>query len=284
MTPGLLSSLTAHKHKNITGVRTTTAHYAHPCSCRYYRNVTANTANLINAMDGAGIRNLIFSSTCATYGNAEKMPITEQTPQIPVSPYGSSKLMTERIILDHVKARTHFSAVILRYFNVIGADPDGRIGESPPPNLDSRYSRISQACFDVALGKRKHFTIAGTTHKTKDGTCVRDYVHVLDLVDAHVKAFAAFKPGQSTTLNIGTGTGYSVREFASACRAATGKNISVVEGLGRDGDAAAVNADPSKAIKVLGWRPKHTVLKDTLEVAWRWALKQHNSTLVKKML
>lgn len=237
--------------------------------------MTANTANLINAMDGVGIRNIIFSSTCATYGNVpkEKMPITEETPQVPVSPYGSSKLMTERIIIDHVQAHASFSAVILRYFNVIGADPLGRVGETPRPNLDSSYSRISQACFDVALGKRKHFTIAGVHHPTKDGTCVRDYIHVMDLVDAHIKAFAVFKPGTSTTLNVGTGTGYSVREFAQACRAATRKNISVVEGPGRDGDASVVYADPSKAKAVLGWRPKYTDLRVTLEAAWDWAFK-----------
>lgn len=274
----LLASIHA-KHRidaviHFAGIAYVAESYSHPSL--YYRNVTANTANLVNAMEKVGVHNIIFSSTCATYGNAKKMPITEATPQIPVSPYGSSKLMTEKIIIDQVQANpATFSAVILRYFNVIGADPRGRVGETPKPDLPSEYSRISGACFNVALGKNDHFSISGVNHPTSDGTCVRDYIHVMDLVDAHIRSFTLFKPGTTTTMNVGTGTGYSVREFAAACILATGKNISIVEGPGRDGDAAAVFADPTKVKSILGWRPQHVKLASSLETAWRWTVKQH---------
>ena len=160
--------------------------YANPIL--YYRNITSNTIKLLHAMEHGGVTKLVYSSTCATYGNAKTMPITESTPQIPVSPYGRSKLMAEQVIKDFTAlSQNNFQAVLLRYFNVIGSDPLQRVGESPREALAQKYGRISGACFDAAIGKRKQLTILGTDHATPDGTCVRDYIHVVDLVDAHIK-------------------------------------------------------------------------------------------------
>lgn len=246
--------------------------YANPIL--YYTNVTANTALLVETMTKYGINNLIYSSSCATYGNPKEMPITEDTPQVPVSPYGTSKLVAEKVIIDHINSHKQFGAILLRYFNVIGADAQARAGETPDLALPPSYHRISTACFLAASGRIPRLTITGTDHPTPDGTCVRDYVHVVDLVDAHIKSSAAIKPGVAGMFNVGVGRGYSVREFVAACKAATNVDITVTYGPKRAGDASLILADPSKIKAALKWEAQHTNLTDSLTSAYRW-FKQH---------
>ena len=152
---------------------------------RYYRNITVNTVNLLRVMDAYGVNNMIYSSTCATYGNVEKLPITESTPTKPINPYGKSKLYAENVIKDYALTNPKFKTAILRYFNVFGSDPDGVLGELPRAEL-REHGRISGACFDAAMGKVDKLTVMGTKHPTRDGTTIRDFVHVIDLVDAHI--------------------------------------------------------------------------------------------------
>eukprot|EP00051_Salpingoeca_urceolata_P034837 m.26976 g.26976 ORF g.26976 m.26976 type:complete len:395 (-) comp8399_c0_seq1:31-1215(-) len=237
----------------------------------YHRNITTNTLHIVEAMHEAGVSKLIYSSTCATYGNAEHMPITEETPQVPVSPYGQAKLAAERIILDYQAAHSErFSVAVLRYFNVIGSDPLGRVGEAPRAAVAHKYGRISGACFDVATGSRPHLALMGTTHPTPDGTAVRDYIHVTDLVAAHVLVMQALKPGDLRVYNVAIGRGSSVREFVTACRRVTGHAIPVVEQEARPGDAALVYADPAKIVRELNWKPRFTDLTQSLQTAWEW--------------
>ncbi|KAJ4746302.1 NAD(P)-binding Rossmann-fold superfamily protein [Rhynchospora pubera] len=172
---------------------------------RYYHNITANTLVVLEAMASHGVRTLIYSSTCATYGEPEKMPITEETPQVPINPYGKAKKMAEEIILDFSKS-TDLAVMILRYFNVIGSDPEGRLGEAPRPEL-REHGRISGACFDAALGIIPGLKVKGTDYETPDGTCIRDYIDVTDLVDAHVKALDKAQRGKVGIYNVGTGKG-----------------------------------------------------------------------------
>jgi UDP-arabinose 4-epimerase len=244
----------------------------------YYKNVTANTMHVLEAMRSTGVTRIVYSSTCATYGNPNKMPITENTPQKPVSPYGSSKLVAEQMIKETAASSSDgsFSAVILRYFNVIGSDPLGRIGEHPVADISAKHGRISGACFNAALGKLDSLSITGTDHKTADGTCVRDYIHVVDLIDAHVRAIGAMRKGTVRVYNVGVGKGYSVREFVDACIAVTGVNITVVERQARPGDAAEVYSDPRKIKRELLWVPKFTNLRDTLATSWKWTSRHPN--------
>ncbi|KAL5977301.1 putative UDP-arabinose 4-epimerase 3 [Asimina triloba] len=172
---------------------------------RYYHNITANTLGVLEAMAAHGVNTLIYSSTCATYGEPEKMPITEGTPQAPINPYGKAKKMAEDIILDFSK-RSDMAVMILRYFNVIGSDPEGALGEAPRPEL-REHGRISGACFDAALGIIPGLKVKGTDYSTPDGTCIRDYIDVTDLVDAHVKALAKAEPKKVGIYNVGTGKG-----------------------------------------------------------------------------
>ncbi|ONK61398.1 uncharacterized protein A4U43_C08F29490 [Asparagus officinalis] len=235
---------------------------------RYYHNITANTLTVLEAMAAHGVKTLIYSSTCATYGEPKKMPITEQTPQFPINPYGKAKKMAEDIILDYSK-NTDMAVMILRYFNVIGSDPEGRLGEAPRPEL-REHGRISGACFDAALGVISGLKVKGTDYPTSDGTCVRDYIDVTDLVDAHVKALNHAKPNKVGIYNVGTGKGRSVKEFVEACKKATGVNIKVDYLSRRPGDYAEVYSDPSKINRELNWTAQYTDLKESLQVAWRW--------------
>eukprot|EP00038_Savillea_parva_P018451 m.23758 g.23758 ORF g.23758 m.23758 type:complete len:489 (-) comp4101_c0_seq1:2239-3705(-) len=236
----------------------------------YYRNVTFNTQNVLEGMRAGGVTKIVYSSTCATYGNPDKMPITESTVQSPVSPYGTSKLTAERMIQEYTASNEDFSAIVLRYFNVIGSDPLGRIGEFPTAEIANKHGRISGACFNAALGKLDSLSIMGTDHKTKDGTCVRDYIHVVDLVDAHVLALNAFRKSAVRVYNVGIGKGYSVREFVNACIKVTGVNITVLEQDRRPGDASIVYADPRKVKMELGWEPHFVDLELSLATAWNW--------------
>ncbi|CAN6689353.1 unnamed protein product [Malus baccata var. baccata] len=172
---------------------------------KYYHNITSNTLVVLEAMAAHGVKTLIYSSTCATYGEPEKMPITEETPQLPINPYGKAKKMAEDIILDFHK-NSDMAVMILRYFNVIGSDPEGRLGEAPRPEL-REHGRISGACFDAARGIIPGLKVRGTDYKTSDGTCIRDYIDVTDLVDAHVKALEHAQLRKVGIYNVGTGKG-----------------------------------------------------------------------------
>ncbi|VVA39728.1 PREDICTED: UDP-arabinose 4-epimerase [Prunus dulcis] len=234
---------------------------------RYYHNITSNTLLVLEAMAAHNVKTLIYSSTCATYGEPEKMPITEETTQVPINPYGKAKKMAEDIILDFSK-NSDMGVMILRYFNVIGSDPEGKLGEAPRPELREQ-GRISGACFDAARGIIPGLKVRGTDYETADGTCVRDYIDVTDLVDAHVKALAHAQPGKVGIYNVGTGKGSSVKEFVEACKKATGVDIKVEYLSRRPGDYAKVYSDPSKVRQELSWTARYT-LQESLQIAWRW--------------
>ncbi|GIL63174.1 hypothetical protein Vafri_17285 [Volvox africanus] len=236
---------------------------------QYYKNVTVNTVNLLDCMAASGIHQLVYSSTCAVYGNPEKLPVTEQTPPLPINPYGQSKLMAEEVIRWYARSQPWFKAIILRYFNVYGSDPQGRLGEYPRPELRSQ-SRISGACMDAALGLVDNLTVKGTRHPTEDGTCVRDYIHVMDLISAHVVAMKHLD-NPPPLYNIGTGKGVSVKQFVEACQRVTQRDIKVVyQEEARPGDYAAVWSDVSKINRELGWRANYTDIEEGLQHAWQW--------------
>ncbi|KAK8992151.1 hypothetical protein V6N11_048246 [Hibiscus sabdariffa] len=240
---------------------------------RYYHNITSNTLTVLKSMAAHGVPTLIYSSTCATYGEPEKMPITEGTPQasckhVPINPYGKAKKMAEDMILDFSK-NSNMAIMTLRYFNVIGSDPEGRLGEAPRPELRDQ-GRISGACFDAARGIIPGIKVRGTDYKTHDGTCIRDYIDVTDLVDAHVKALQHAKARHVGIYNVGTGKGRSVKEFVEACKKATGVNIKVEYLPRRPGDYAEVFSDPSKIRRELNWTARYTDLEESLQIAWRW--------------
>ncbi|OIV95960.1 hypothetical protein TanjilG_27064 [Lupinus angustifolius] len=235
---------------------------------KYYHNITSNTLVVLESMAKHGVKTLIYSSTCATYGEPEKMPITEVTEQKPINPYGKAKKMAEDIILDFSE-NSKMAVMILRYFNVIGSDPEGRLGEAPKPEL-REHGRISGACFDAARGITPGLKVRGTDYKTADGTCIRDYIDVTDLVDAHVKALEKAKPAKVGIYNVGTGKGRSVKEFVDACKKATGADIKVDFLPRRPGDYAEVYSDPTKILLELNWTAQHTDLKKSLQVAWKW--------------
>ncbi|CAA7394100.1 unnamed protein product [Spirodela intermedia] len=235
---------------------------------RYYHNITSNTLVVLEAMAAHRVNKLIYSSTCATYGEPEKMPITEETPQHPINPYGRAKKMAEDMIIDYSK-KPGMAVMILRYFNVIGSDPEGRLGEAPRPEL-REHGRISGACFDAALGIIPGLKVRGSDYETADKTCVRDYIDVTDLVDAHVKALHHAKSGNVGIYNVGTGKGRSVKEFVEACKKATRAEIKVEYLSRRAGDYAMVYSDPSKIKKDLNWSAKYTDVEQSLATAWRW--------------
>ncbi|XP_077220227.1 putative UDP-arabinose 4-epimerase 3 isoform X2 [Tasmannia lanceolata] len=241
---------------------------------RYYHNITSNTLVVLEAMAAHGVKKLIYSSTCATYGQPEKMPITEDTPQAPINPYGKAKKMAEDIILDFSK-KSDMAVMILRYFNVIGSDPEGRLGEAPRPEL-REHGRISGACFDAALRIISGLKVKGTDYNTADGTCIRDYIDVTDLVDAHVKALGKAELGKVGIYNVGTGKGRSVKEFVEACKKATGVDIKVEFLNRRPGDYAEVYSNPSKINRELNWTAQYTDLEQSLKVAWRWQNSHNN--------
>jgi len=243
---------------------------------KYYKNVTSNTATLLQAMDRFKVNELIYSSTCATYGNPDVLPITEKTPTLPINPYGKSKLYAEEAIRDYAFANPEFRAVILRYFNVFGSDPKGRLGEYPRPEL-RRHGRISGACFDAALGNIEHLLVMGTNHDTRDGTCVRDFIHVTDLIDAHILAMEKATANPPSLYNVGTGRGVSVKEFVNACKKVTKVPIKVVEQKeARPGDYAEVYANVDKIEEELGWKARYVDLEESLGHAWKWRKKHPN--------
>ena len=232
---------------------------------KYYDNNTAGSLSLLEAMDDAGVRKLVFSSTCATYGEPDKMPITEDTPQHPINPYGASKLFVERMLRDYAAANDDFAFAALRYFNVCGSDPQGRIGEDHDPE-----THLIPVLLDVARGKRDKMTIFGEDFSTPDGTCIRDYIHVEDLIDAHVLAMHKLAPGDQWFYNLGTGEGRTVRQVLEAARRVTGRDIPAEVGPRRPGDPPSLYADASKIQRELGWKAQHTNLDDAIAHAWKW--------------
>ncbi len=239
---------------------------------KYYRNNVIGTITLLEAMLAASVKNFVFSSTCATYGVPEVVPIPEDHPQNPINPYGATKLMVERILSDFNEAYD-FKSVRFRYFNAAGADPEGNLGEDHNPE-----THLIPLVLQTALGKRESISIFGTDYPTDDGTCVRDYIHVSDLADAHVLGLEyLLKGGDSTFFNLGNGNGFSVKEIIEAARLITGKDIKAVECDRRPGDPPALIGSGEKARKILGWQPQYTSIKDIMTHAWEWHQKRHGS-------
>lgn len=235
---------------------------------RYYEVNLLGTLNLLEAMREFGVKTIVFSSSAAVYGDPQKIPIPEDHPTRPKSPYGRTKLMVEEILCDYARAYG-FSYVSLRYFNAAGSDPAGRIGEWHEPER-----HLIPIVLEAALGKRPYVEIFGTDYETPDGTGVRDYIHVVDLAQAHVLALRYLEAGgKSGIYNLGIGRGYSVREVIEVCRKVTGREIPVREGPRRPGDPAVLVADPTRAQKELGWKPVYTALEPLVETAWRWLLR-----------
>jgi UDP-arabinose 4-epimerase len=235
----------------------------------YFRNNVANSLTLFEAMARAGVRRIVFSSTCATYGLPEAMPIAETTPQRPVNPYGESKLMIERM-LHWLGAAQGLSHAALRYFNAAGADPDGEIGEDHEPE-----THLIPLALDAALGRREAIDIFGTDYPTPDGTAIRDYIHVHDLAEAHVRALAYLAGGGGgVALNLGTGAGFSVREVIAAAERVTGRPIKQRETARRPGDPPILVADARRAHALLRWTPRLSGLDDIIASAWAWQRRQ----------
>jgi UDP-glucose-4-epimerase GalE len=232
---------------------------------KYYRNNLVNTLELLSAMRRAGVKRIVFSSTCATYGVPERVPITEEEKQQPINPYGRAKLAVEWALADYATAYG-FSFAALRYFNAAGASPSGDLGEDHDPE-----THLIPLVLQSALGQRPHIEVFGTDYPTPDGTCTRDYVHVDDLAEAHLLALMKLgSNGQGLHFNLGTGRGYSVREVIQTCEAVTGRRITVKEGPRRAGDPPVLVAAADKAKTELGWQPRFTDLKAIVETAWRW--------------
>lgn len=231
----------------------------------YYDNNTAGAIQLLKAMRSAGVKRLVFSSTCATYGEPETTPIVETMRQSPVSPYGWSKWCVERVLRDYRAADSDFSFVALRYFNVAGAAADGSLGEDHDPE-----THLIPVVLLAALGKRDAVTVFGTDYPTPDGTCIRDYIHVEDLCEAHLAAMNALRPGDEKFYNLGIGHGYSVREVIESVRRVTGKDFTVAYGARRAGDPAVLFANADKIRRELGWSACYTDIDSIVETAWRW--------------
>lgn len=231
---------------------------------KYYGNNVVGAYRLLEAMRDCGVRRMVFSSTTAVYGDAQRVPITEDEPLQPINPYGFTKLVIERALADYTRAYG-FGFAVLRYFNAAGASPEGDIGEDHFPE-----THLIPLVLQTALGQRDEITIFGDDYPTPDGTCVRDYVHVDDLGAAHVLALDRLQPGEGLRLNLGTGRGHSVREIIESCRRVTGVHIPERIGERRAGDPPRLVADATRAQSVLGWRPRYTELDSLIETAWRW--------------
>lgn len=239
---------------------------------KYYRNNTAQTLTLLEAMVAASIDKLVFSSTCATYGIPQQIPVPEDSVQQPLNPYGASKLMSERIIQDFGNAYG-LESVIFRFFNAAGADPLRRLGEDHTPE-----PHLIPSVMLAALGQRESISIFGTDYQTPDGTCVRDYIHVSDLAQAHIKGLEyLLEQGCSNIFNLGNDKGFSVKEIIETTQEVTGKKIEVIECDRRLGDPPILVANSDKARKILGWQPQYRDLKDILTSAWNWHQQRHGS-------
>ena len=239
---------------------------------KYYRNNVASTINLLEAMLAHGINKIVFSSTCAVYGMPKKIPMREDHPHNPLSPYAASKDMVECILRDFDTA-FNLKSVAFRYFNACGADPGGSLGEDHTPE-----THLIPLALLTALKKRKTLYIFGTDYDTLDGTCVRDYIHVNDLADAHVLGLEyLLSGGESEVFNLGNGNGFSVREVIETAREVTGLEIPAIESDRREGDAPILVGSSDKVRNMLGWNPQYADLKKIIAHAWQWHQKRHAS-------
>jgi UDP-glucose 4-epimerase len=234
---------------------------------KYYQNNLVNTLNLMECLRRNGVQRFVFSSTCATYGVPPNVPITEDTPQAPINPYGMGKLAVERALADYAAAYP-WGYAALRYFNAAGASPDGVIGEDHEPE-----THLIPLVLQAIMGLRPHIEVFGTDYPTPDGTCIRDYIHVDDLAEAHLLALERLQPGQGMKYNLGTGRGYSVRDVIRTAAEVTGRQCPVKEGPRRPGDPPALVASSEKVQKELGWQPRYTELRPIIETAWNWQRK-----------
>lgn len=232
---------------------------------KYYRNNVSNTINLLDAMVAHGVKRFIFSSTAAIFGEPDVVPIDESQPSRPLNPYGRSKAMVEDILADYEHA-FGLRYTCLRYFNAAGADLDGQLGERHEPE-----THLIPLVLQVASGRRTHISVYGRDYPTPDGTCIRDYIHVVDLCSAHLLALQRLQDGgDSACFNLGNGAGFSVQQVIDAARRISGRPIEVLDAPRRAGDPARLVADPAKARALLGWTPRHAQLDTIIETAWRW--------------
>jgi UDP-glucose-4-epimerase GalE len=235
---------------------------------KYYKNNLVNTLNLMECLRRCGVSRFVFSSTCATYGVPGKVPITEDEPQRPINPYGCGKLAVEWALADYAAAYG-WSYAALRYFNAAGASPDGTIGEDHDPE-----THLIPLVLQTALGLRPQVEVYGTDYPTPDGTCIRDYIHVEDLAEAHLLALERLKPRDGLRYNLGIGRGYSVSEVIQTAEQITGKTVPVKKGPRRHGDPPILIACSDKIQRELGWKPRYTELRPILETAWNWHRKR----------
>src|SRR5262249_53857704 len=231
---------------------------------QYYPNNLVNPLTLMECLRRAGVGRFVFPSTCATYGIPQQVPITEDEPQKPINPYGRGKLAVEWALRDYAAAYG-WGFAALRYFNAAGASPDGSIGEDHDPE-----THLIPLVLQAILGRRPSIEIFGTDYPTPDGTCIRDYIHVDDLAEAHLLALEKLAPGSMLFYNVGTGRGYSVREVVRTAEEVTGKPVPVKEGPRRPGDPPVLVAASEKVRRELGGEPRYTELRPIIETAWNW--------------
>lgn len=238
----------------------------------YYRNNVMNTLNLLEVMQDRGVTDFIFSSTCATYGEPQSETLSESHVQNPINPYGRSKLMVEEIVKDMAKA-TDLNYTFLRYFNAAGADLDGEVGERHNPE-----THLIPLAIQAVLGRRDELTVFGDDYATPDGSCIRDYIHVTDLADAHILALKRLsETGESDYFNLGTGVGYSVFDIINTVSEVAGKSVPYTLGARREGDPPLLVAQNDKAETVLGWRPQITDLKVIIQSAYQFIISDSNA-------
>jgi UDP-glucose 4-epimerase len=235
---------------------------------KYYRNNFSNTVNLLDAMIAHDVKRFIFSSTAAIFGEPDYVPIDELHPTQPLNPYGRSKWMVEQVLADYGLA-FGLRYVCLRYFNAAGADPSGLLGERHQPE-----THLIPLVLQAASGRRPHIEVFGRDYDTPDGTCIRDYIHIVDLCSAHLLALHSLgNGGHSDCFNLGNGEGFSVQQVIDAAQRVTGRRIQTIDGIRRAGDPARLVADASKARRVLGWASRHAELDSIIQDAWRWECK-----------
>ncbi len=231
---------------------------------KYYANNFLNSLTLLDACREQGVQKFVFSSTCATYGTPTRVPIDENEKQLPINPYGNTKLAFERALADYAGAYP-FGYCALRYFNAAGASPDGTIGEDHDPE-----THLIPLVFQAAMGQRSHLEIFGTDYPTPDGTCIRDYIHVDDLAEAHILALDRLAPGVQLKFNVGLGRGFSVREVIRTAEEVSGLKVPVKESPRRAGDPSELVANADKIRRELGWAPKYSDLRSIVTTAWNW--------------
>ena len=234
----------------------------------YYRNNVTNTLNLLDVMLKYDVKKFIFSSTAAVFGEPDYVPIDEAHPNRPLNPYGRSKLMIEQVLADYDKA-FELRSVCLRYFNAAGADPEGQLGERHDPE-----THLIPLILQAASGRRENIHVFGRDYDTPDGTCIRDYIHIVDLCSAHLAALNHLdQGGQSNCFNLGNGAGFSVQQVIDAVQLVSGKKVTVIDGPRREGDPARLVADSKRARLTLNWQPKFTDLETIVTHAWNWEQK-----------